>query len=243
MLTTVLSWVWIGSGAVLILLVLLHSPKGNGMGGIAEQLVNSGVGSPQQKEQDQRQLKLWRDELRDQALTQFRAGNLDEAMTMLRPLEKHDGRPGSRLSESLKESWNRNRLQLEQLREFVNQDQWWEALSALNQLDHPWWQRQAEPIRQEVEQAIDDLRDQKEHHSHGALPAHTVARDLLNEATLNKVRHGLVQGQGHVGLKTNDVLFLDGLRRCLACNNSFGINNLIGQQLALNHSRLLHWQN
>lgn len=58
-------------------------------------------------------------------------------------------------------------------------------------------------------------------------------------ATLNKVRHGLVQGQGHVGLKTNDVLFLDGLRRCLACNNSFGINNLIGQQLALNHSRLL----
>jgi preprotein translocase subunit SecG len=35
MLTTVLSWVWIGSGAVLILLVLLHSPKGDGMGGIA----------------------------------------------------------------------------------------------------------------------------------------------------------------------------------------------------------------
>ena len=35
MLTTVLSWVWIGSGAVLILLVLLHSPKWDGMGGIA----------------------------------------------------------------------------------------------------------------------------------------------------------------------------------------------------------------
>ena len=158
---------------------------------LQEQLVNSGIGSPQQKEQDQRQLKLWRDELRDQALTQFRAGNLDEAMTMLRPLEKHDGRPGSRLSESLKESWNRNRLQLEQLREHVNQDQWWEALSALNQLDHPWWQRQAEPIRQEVEQAIDDLRDQKEHHSHGALPAHTVARDLLNDVVEAHIREGM----------------------------------------------------
>ena len=35
MLTTVLSWVWIGSGVVLILLVILHSPKGDGMGGIA----------------------------------------------------------------------------------------------------------------------------------------------------------------------------------------------------------------
>ena len=35
MLTTVLSWAWIVSGVLLILLVLLHSPKGDGMGGIA----------------------------------------------------------------------------------------------------------------------------------------------------------------------------------------------------------------
>ena len=35
MLNTVLSWTWIGSGVLLILLVLLHSPKGDGMGGIA----------------------------------------------------------------------------------------------------------------------------------------------------------------------------------------------------------------
>ncbi len=92
---------------------------------LQEQLVNSGVGSPQQKEQDQQQLKRWRDQLREQALAQFRAGKLNEALTMLQPLEKHDGRPGSRLSDGLKESWNRNRLQLEQLREHVNQEQWW----------------------------------------------------------------------------------------------------------------------
>jgi hypothetical protein len=66
---------------------------------LQEQLVNSGVGSPEQKEQDQEQLKLWRDELREQALSQFRAGNLNDSLIMLRPLEKHDGRPGSRLSE------------------------------------------------------------------------------------------------------------------------------------------------
>ena len=35
MLNTVLSWVWIGTGLLLILLVLLHSPKGGGMGGLA----------------------------------------------------------------------------------------------------------------------------------------------------------------------------------------------------------------
>ena len=31
----ILSWIWVASGILLILLVLLHSPKGDGMGGIA----------------------------------------------------------------------------------------------------------------------------------------------------------------------------------------------------------------
>ena len=31
----ILSWIWVISGLILILLVLLHSPKGDGMGGIA----------------------------------------------------------------------------------------------------------------------------------------------------------------------------------------------------------------
>ncbi len=35
MINTILSWVWISIGLLLILLVLLHSPKGDGMGGIA----------------------------------------------------------------------------------------------------------------------------------------------------------------------------------------------------------------
>ena len=36
MLTSILSWSWIGTGILLIVLVLLHSPKGDGMGGLAE---------------------------------------------------------------------------------------------------------------------------------------------------------------------------------------------------------------
>ena len=35
MLSSILSWAWIGSGILLIVLVLLHSPKGDGMGGLA----------------------------------------------------------------------------------------------------------------------------------------------------------------------------------------------------------------
>ena len=35
MLNSIVSWVWISSGALLIISVLLHSPKGDGMGGLA----------------------------------------------------------------------------------------------------------------------------------------------------------------------------------------------------------------
>ena len=35
MIVPFLSWAWVASGIFLILLVLLHSPKGDGMGGLA----------------------------------------------------------------------------------------------------------------------------------------------------------------------------------------------------------------
>ena len=35
MVTSVLSWIWVASGVLLIISVLLHSPKGDGMGGLA----------------------------------------------------------------------------------------------------------------------------------------------------------------------------------------------------------------
>tara|TARA_B100001029_G_C14746733_1_gene278522 strand:- start:58 stop:282 length:225 start_codon:yes stop_codon:yes gene_type:complete len=34
-MSSLLTWIWVASGIILILLVLLHSPKGDGMGGIA----------------------------------------------------------------------------------------------------------------------------------------------------------------------------------------------------------------
>ena len=34
-MSQIFTWIWVGSGVLLILLVLLHSPKGDGMGGIA----------------------------------------------------------------------------------------------------------------------------------------------------------------------------------------------------------------
>ena len=34
-MSQIFTWIWVVSGILLILLVLLHSPKGDGMGGIA----------------------------------------------------------------------------------------------------------------------------------------------------------------------------------------------------------------
>ena len=34
-MSEIFTWIWVGSGILLLLLVLLHSPKGDGMGGIA----------------------------------------------------------------------------------------------------------------------------------------------------------------------------------------------------------------
>ena len=35
MLQTVFTWIWLASGVLLMISVLLHSPKGDGMGGLA----------------------------------------------------------------------------------------------------------------------------------------------------------------------------------------------------------------
>ena len=35
MLQSIVTWIWIASGVLLVISVLLHSPKGDGMGGLA----------------------------------------------------------------------------------------------------------------------------------------------------------------------------------------------------------------
>ena len=35
MLQTTVTWIWLSSGVLLVISVLLHSPKGDGMGGLA----------------------------------------------------------------------------------------------------------------------------------------------------------------------------------------------------------------
>ena len=155
------------------------------------QLVNSNVGSAEQKRKDRTRLLQWRQILRERALDQFRAGDLNQALTTLKPLEQKGQRLGTQLSDSLRETWNRNKVDHDRLKDKVQRQQWWEALSVLNQLDHPWWQTHALPLRRQVEEAIQNLRDRQEHHSHGALPAHTVDPERLNTAVEERLSSGM----------------------------------------------------
>ena len=158
---------------------------------LQSQLVNSNVGSEEQRRTDRARLLQWRKTIRSHALDQFRAGDLEQALITLRPLEQKGQRPGTRLSDSLRETWNRNKVDHERLKDNVQRQQWWEALSVLNQLDHPWWQTHALPLRRQVEEAIQNLRDRQEHHSHGALPAHTVDPERLNAAVEDRLSSGM----------------------------------------------------
>ena len=158
---------------------------------LQSKLVISGIGSETQRNGDRERLSQWRKHLQDRALEQFRAGDLDAALATLQPLELKGQRPGNQLGDILRETWNRNRIDHERLKSKVDRQQWWEALSVLNRLDHPWWQTHALPLRQEVEQAIQNLRDQQEHHSHGTLPAHTVDGKGLNGAVEDRLSSGM----------------------------------------------------
>jgi hypothetical protein len=156
-----------------------------------EQLVNAGIGSKEEQKADLRRLQHWREELQRQALTLFKQGDLEAALLVLQPIEKSLHPRGERLSDSLRETWNRNQLDHQRLANLVKDKRWWEALAVLNRLDHPWWRSQAKSLRTTIETAIDARKDSEEHHNHGDLPAHTVPQADLDKAVQARIAAGM----------------------------------------------------
>ena len=150
------------------------------------------VQSRQADAKDLEQLQTWRRELRELAMQRFRAGELEAAITLLDPLDRAPSSSSNRFSDSLRETWNRNRLEAERLDQLVQQERWWEALDSHNRLDHPWWQAQTQPQRRKVEQAIARIGDSQEHHQHGGARS-----DLISGAELDRA----VQQQLDLGLE------------------------------------------
>lgn len=143
---------------------------------------------------DQQQLNQWRDSLHDQAVAQFRAGNLSAALRRLEPISEA-GEEGGRLAEEFRQIWQRNRLLLERAERLSRQARWWEALDALNNINHPWWRRRAMAVQSEVIRGISSLKGaEREHDGHGAIP-HTVNSAELDQRVQRHIAAGLEDGK------------------------------------------------
>ena len=149
------------------------------------------VQSDQAGARDEEQLQLWRKELRELAMQRFRAGDLERSIALLEPLERAATNSGNRFSDSLRETWNRNRLEAERLDQLVDQQRWWEALDSHNRLDHPWWQAQTQSQRGTVEQAIARIGDSQEHHQHGDGRSDVISGSQLDRAVQQQLDRGL----------------------------------------------------
>jgi hypothetical protein len=150
-------------------------------------LVNSGSSTAA----DQQRLLSWQRELEQEALNLYRAGQLEQALAVLDNLNAAHNPQGTALGDQLREDWNRNRFQAERARQLIPQARWWEALDALNRIDHPWWKTHTAARRQQVEKGIEGLRKKhdSEHDSHGGLESNIPA-DQLSQRVNAKLAQG-----------------------------------------------------
>ena len=118
------------------------------------------IGSPQMAAADQLQLSQWVGQRKDLAIEHYRQGDLSTAVALLRQLSDLQEPQRDSLIESLEIRWTLNRQLHEQAGQLRAEERWWEALDAINRLDHPWWRAQTEPLQAEVVAATQALTGQ-----------------------------------------------------------------------------------
>ncbi len=153
------------------------------------QLVNSGTSTPQ----DQQRLLLWQQQLEARALRLYREGQLEQALEVLSNLNAAHNASGTALGDQLQEDWNRQRFLKERASQLIPQQRWWEALDALNRIEHPWWKERTQALRRQVEQGIEGLRagEAREHDSHGSELSSNVPAERLNALINQKLAAGM----------------------------------------------------
>jgi hypothetical protein len=156
---------------------------------LQQQLVNSGTSTAA----DQQRLLTWQRQLELRALRRYRDGDLEGALALLGNLNAAQNADGTSLGDSLREDWNRNRYQQQRATQLIPQRRWWEALDALNRIDHPWWKQRTLGLRRQVEQGIASLRDshEREHDSHGGGLESNVPPERLNQLITEHMARGL----------------------------------------------------
>ena len=153
------------------------------------QLLNSGASDSA----DQQTLLRWQAQLESQARARYAAGDLEGALKVLASLNGAQSAEGSALGDGLREDWNRNRWYQQRAAQLIPQKRWWEALDALNRIEHPWWKRHSQPLRRQVEQGIAGLlrQHEAEHDAHSGGPESNVPQDQLDALITGKIARGL----------------------------------------------------
>ena len=156
---------------------------------LQQQLVNSGASSSV----DQQTLLRWQSQLESRARELYRAGDLEGALKVLASLNAAHNSEGTALGDSLREDWNRNRWNEQRAAQMIRQQRWWEALDALNRIEHPWWKRRSQPLRAQVEKGIEGLRQRHaaEHDAHVGGLESNVPEERLNALISARIAAGM----------------------------------------------------
>jgi len=157
------------------------------------QLVNSGASQAL----DEQQLVQWQRQLESRALGLFQQGDLQAALVLLAAINADHRSDGAALGDNLRDSWTRNRMLRDRGQHLIKQQRWWEALDALNRIDHPWWKVQTKELRQQVQTGIAGLRRQedKQHEGHGETNPSNVPLPELDALVSSKIAAGMDDGQ------------------------------------------------
>ncbi len=139
------------------------------------------LASPQMVAADQAQLSEWVRQRKDRAVEHYRQGELSTAVALLREFSDLQDPHRDTLIESLQVRWNLNRQLHEQAMELRAEERWWDALDAINQLDHPWWRAHAKPLQEEIVTATRALAGQSlGRDGHNGRVRHNVPLDDLD---------------------------------------------------------------
>lgn len=153
---------------------------------LQQQLAESAAGLPD----DRQRLAAWRSQRRRHGLTLFQSGDLAGALAALAPLQQ-GGAGAESLERPLRQIWERNRQEQQRAERLAQQARWWEALDALNRIDHPWWREHSASLRRRVEARLAQQAE-RDHgpDSHGELP-HSVPVDQLDAAVRKRIGAGM----------------------------------------------------
>jgi hypothetical protein len=139
-----------------------------------------------------RQLQQWRRDIRTRVLQRFGRGERDQALSLLSSSGETRYPDGLQLQANLRENWANNRYLLEQAAAAAKQKNWWQAMDQLNQLDHPWWKQQSQPLRQRVDAGIAALQQRKQQKdSHGPLPGEPPSDAALDVEVRRQIGLGI----------------------------------------------------